>query len=377
MALKRLIPHKPASGFPLCAIREIKFLKSLQHKNIVKLRDIVTSKGCEHLDIAQENKGNKSQPDPLGCGNLYLVFDYIEHDLAGLIDVKYKFPPRAIKIIAKQLFEALYYIHDKKIIHRDIKSSNVLITNRHQLKLADFGLARSTMANDGREFRTLFSNKVVTMWYKSPELLLGCQKYSYPVDIWSAGCVVAELELGRPIFPGKCELEELDIICRILGTPGEDTWSGIKQCPEYCSMLETAPKYTSTLSQCFTGRLTEPMLKFLERILVHDPNKRFTAKACIESSFFVTQPLPPNDPRELDQLHLSSDLHEFQTKLQRRENEAKAKLEGGLADADEATQANKASNSSLRQRDSASDDMSSMNIPDIELSEHAFKRSKP
>ena len=165
VALKRLILHKPTSGFPLCAIREIKFLKSLKHKNIVNLRDIASSKGAEHLgmvimqkfehmiynlfvlsplaifcvihfhpllsialltsstftttkDVVVEKKAGEAENDPLGCGSLYLVFDYVEHDLAGLIDVKYEFPAKAIKYIAKQLFEALLFLHDKRIIHR-------------------------------------------------------------------------------------------------------------------------------------------------------------------------------------------------------------------------------------------------------------------
>ena len=209
---------------------------------------------------------------------------------------------------------------------QDIKSSNILITNKYQLRLADFGLVRSTMASDGKEFRADFTNNVVTMWYKSPELLLGSVKYSYPVDVWSAGCeneclsifywsttfssycspyptcllsstllssgVVAELELHRPLFPGKTELEELDMICRSLGTPGEESWSGIKSLPEYSSLLEALPRYSSTFTETFRSKISPSMLQFLERILIPDPNKRFSSKACIESSYFVTQPVP-------------------------------------------------------------------------------------
>lgn len=167
-----------------------------------------------------------------------------------------------------------------------------MITNKYQLRLADFGLARSTMASDGKEFRADFTNNVVTMWYKSPELLLGSVKYSYSVDVWSAGCVVAELELHRPLFPGKTELEELDMICRSLGTPGEESWSGIKSLPEYSSLLEALPRYSSTFTETFRSKISPSMLQFLERILIPDPNKRFSSKACIESSYFVTQPVP-------------------------------------------------------------------------------------
>lgn len=242
VALKKLIIHKETYGFPLCAVREIKFLKSLQHKNIVKLKDIATSKGCSNDEsslIISNNNTNEINDDKEECksskdytkeereemlskvlrccGHLYLVFEYMEHDLGGLVESKYKFNIREIKCIMKQIFEVLDYLSEKRIVHRDIKSSNILISNRHQIKLADFGLARSVVGPDGREGKMDLTNNVITMWYKPPELLLGTQRYSHPVDMWSAGCVFAELELGRPLFPGKTELEEIKLICDTIG----------------------------------------------------------------------------------------------------------------------------------------------------------------
>ena len=214
----RLIFHRETStGFPLSAVREIKFLKCLQHKNIVQLQDVVTSKGCEHLEVpiipkldVSNQKGDKERIDEQGdekdkmldqlksdelndntttshqglvpkakvpweplkiCGNLYLVFEFVEHDLGGLIDAKHKFSIKAIKTIIKQLFEVLEFLSEKKVLHRDIKCSNILITNKHHIKLADFGLARSALSSDGREFKTDMTNNVITMWYRPPELV--------------------------------------------------------------------------------------------------------------------------------------------------------------------------------------------------------------
>ena len=204
VALKRLVFSKESRGFPLNAVREIKFLRSLQHKNIVKLKDIATSKCAESLELKipekedVEKKDKKKDKKNINisqyCGNLYLVFEYIEHDLGGLIDSKYKFSVPEVKCIMKQLFEVLDYLNEKKVIHRDIKSSNILLSNNHHVKLADFGLARSSISADGREGRVDLTNNVITMWYKPPELLLGAVRYTNAIDVWSTGCVLAELE---------------------------------------------------------------------------------------------------------------------------------------------------------------------------------------
>jgi cyclin-dependent kinase 12/13 len=199
-------------------VREIKFLKFLQHKSIVQLKDVVSAKGCEDHEFptnldkrpdAVEKRKREETDDPRDmlslCGNLYFVFEYVEHDLGGLIDAKYSFQSREIKSIIKQLLEALEYLHERKIIHRDIKSSNILISNLHQVKLADFGLARTLPSTEMKD-KADMTNNVITLWYRPPELLLGSVRYTPTIDIWSAACVLAELELGRPFLPGKTEV---------------------------------------------------------------------------------------------------------------------------------------------------------------------------
>ena len=410
VALKRLIFHKEASGFPLCAVREIKFLKSLQHKNIVKLKDVATSKACEFLempvkkditvvpttttttsnatqvantttmvsemdgkgDIQKDNddKDNEQQDEDEedkektknkdmkkkdkkpskvnrerekienskrneggelpGCGNIYLVFEYVDHDLGGLIDAKYSFHPRAIKCIMKQLFEVLDYLSEKKIVHRDIKSSNILISNRYHVKLADFGLARSLVGPDGlREGKIDLTNNVITMWYKPPELLLGSQRYSHPVDMWSAGCVLAELELGRPLLPGKSEQQQLELICKSIGSPTEENWPGVTSLPNYEPLLKQMQKYNTTFRTTYTTVITDAVIGLLERILVVDPSRRTSARIALNNNYFLTPPTAPHDPAELEPLSVAggASLHEFQTKQKRKKEEALARGE--------------------------------------------------
>lgn len=184
-------------GFPLTAIREIMILKRLNHKNIINLLEIVTSKPSEK---------NKFR------GNVYLVFEYMEHDLSGLISRKYDFTLPIIKGIMKQILLGLEYLHENNIIHRDIKGANILLNNRGEVKLADFGLAR--LHNPDNRIVKVYTNRVVTLWYRSPELLLGEHNYGPAIDMWSVGCVFVELLQGSPPFRGIIELLILLLIMR-------------------------------------------------------------------------------------------------------------------------------------------------------------------
>ena len=294
-----------------------------------------------------KSKKNSKEQDRNGstvlslCGNLYLVFEFVEHDLGGLLDAKYKFSMREVKCIAKQLLEVLEYLSEKKILHRDIKSSNILITNRHHVKLADFGLARSIQSADGRDLRLDLTNNVVTMWYKAPELLLGAVRYAHSIDVWSTGCVLAELELGRPLFPGRTEIEQMDLICRTLGTPSESLWTGVQKMPSFDTIMPSITEYSSSLRTAFSGKLSDAILGLLERILVFDPTRRGSAKILLTNKYFLTQPLPPVDPSDLDPLNVTAGVsyHEYRTKQQKRQREQESKDDS--QDKDKATDQDK------------------------------------
>ncbi len=179
VALKRIIMHnEDYDGFPLTSLREIRLLKKCNHINIVNLKDVAV--------------GTKRDA-------VFLIFEYCEHDLAVLVSkIKSPFKESEVKCLAMQLLSAVEYIHRNWIVHRDIKLSNLLYNSKGQLKLADFGLARTL----SKPSPTQITQKVVTLWYRSPELLLGTVSYSFTIDVWSAGCILAELLLGRPLLPG-------------------------------------------------------------------------------------------------------------------------------------------------------------------------------
>lgn len=181
VALKKVRLEHESEGFPITAIREIKILRQLNHKNVVSLKEVVTDKE-DTLDFKK------------GGGSFYLVFEYMDHDLTGLIESgMVEFTVKDNAIIMRQLLEGLNYCHKQNFIHRDIKCSNILLNNKGELKLADLGLARLF---DTEQVR-LYTNKVVTLRYRPPELLLGEEKYGPSVDIWSCGCILGKFTYNR------------------------------------------------------------------------------------------------------------------------------------------------------------------------------------
>ncbi|KAG5611506.1 hypothetical protein H5410_022787 [Solanum commersonii] len=371
VALKKIRMDNEKEGFPITAIREIKILKKLQHENVIKLLEIVTSQGPEEDE--PEKLGNPAKKIFLlvvkflsKClqkltsmnfdfltgidsnkykGNIYMVFEYMDHDLTGLADrpgLRFTIPQ--IKCYMKQLLTGLHYCHINQVLHRDIKGSNLLIDNEGNLKLADFGLARSFSGDHNANL----TNRVITLWYRPPELLLGATKYGPAVDMWSVGCIFAELLFGKPILPGKNEPEQLNKIFELCGTPDEINWPGVSKIPWY-SKFKPARPMKRRVREVFR-HFDRHALDLLDKMLNLDPSqtphglygsicaaldqarafrtsieiKRICAKDALDGEYFWTDPLPC-DPRSLPKYESS---HEFQTKKKRqqqRQNEEMAK----------------------------------------------------
>lgn len=303
VALKKIRMDNEREGFPITAIREIKILKKLHHENVIKLKEIVTSPGAEKDEQGRPD-GNKYK------GGIYMVFEYMDHDLTGLADRPgMRFSVPQIKCYMRQLLTGLHYCHVNQVLHRDIKGSNLLIDNEGNLKLADFGLARS-FSNDHNGNLT---NRVITLWYRPPELLLGTTRYGPAVDMWSVGCIFAELLHGKPIFPGKDEPEQLNKIFELCGAPDESNWPGVSKIPWYNNFKPTRPM-KRRLREVFR-HFDRHALELLERMLALDPSQRISAKDALDAEYFWTDPLPC-DPKSLPKYESS---HEFQTKKKRQQ----------------------------------------------------------
>ncbi|KAK1439498.1 hypothetical protein QVD17_05317 [Tagetes erecta] len=303
VALKKIRMDNEREGFPITAIREIKILKKLHHENVIKLKEIVTSSGPEKDEQGRPD-GNKYK------GGIYMVFEYMDHDLTGLADRPgMRFTVPQIKCYMRQLLTGLHYCHVNQVLHRDIKGSNLLIDNEGNLKLADFGLARS-FSNDHNGNLT---NRVITLWYRPPELLLGTTKYGPAVDMWSVGCIFAELLHGKPIFPGKDEPEQLSKIFDLCGAPDENNWPGVSKIPWYNNFKPTRP-LKRRLRETYR-HFDRHALELLEKMLTLDPSQRISAKDALDAEYFWIDPLPC-DPKSLPKYEAS---HEFQTKKKRQQ----------------------------------------------------------
>ncbi|EEE58219.1 hypothetical protein OsJ_09187 [Oryza sativa Japonica Group] len=258
IALKKIRLEQEDEGVPSTAIREISLLKEMHHGNIVRLHDVIHSEK-----------------------RIYLVFEYLDLDLKKFMDSCPEFAknPTLIKSYLYQILRGVAYCHSHRVLHRDLKPQNLLIDRRtNALKLADFGLARAF----GIPVRT-FTHEVVTLWYRAPEILLGSRQYSTPVDMWSVGCIFAEMVNQKPLFPGDSEIDELFKIFRVLGTPNEQSWPGVSSLPDYKSAF---PKWQAQDLATIVPTLDPAGLDLLSKMLRYEPNKRITARQALEHEYF-------------------------------------------------------------------------------------------
>lgn len=250
VALKE-IQLEPEEGAPCTGIREVSLLKDLRHANIVTLHDII------HTEKS-----------------LTLVFEYLEKDLKQYMeDCGNILSMNNVKLFLFQLLRGLSYCHQRRILHRDLKPQNLLINEKGELKLADFGLARAKSVPT-----KTYSNEVVTLWYRPPDVLVGCTEYSTQIDMWGVGCIFYEMACGRPLFPGSTAEEQLGLIFRALGTPPPGPLTEIYE------KTYRAPPTEPLLSRA--PRLDKDAKHLLSKFLLYDAKKRISASEAMKHPYF-------------------------------------------------------------------------------------------
>lgn len=272
VAMKKLILRNEREGFPVSSIRELRALRRLQHPNVVTLVDVCVEPPA---------------PGTGHAGDCYIVFEYAPSDLTGLLVYRKRLKPPEIKCLIKQLANALDYCHLLGIMHRDLKPSNILITGDGDLKLCDFGLSR-TFDGPGT-----YSTRVITLWYRPPELLLGTTEYGSGVDLWSAGCIFGEMLAGYPLFAESTEIKVFRKIVERTRAQQEDAWpEKIRRLPQWDALF---PRKLDNLGQDIykdiAARHGSAAEDFVKACLALDPTERIDAEGVLAHPFLGKEPL--------------------------------------------------------------------------------------
>ncbi|KAJ6643784.1 Cyclin-dependent kinase 9 [Pseudolycoriella hygida] len=283
VAMKRMLTYNEKDGPPISVLREVRLLQHLKHENIVSLIGTCCS-----------------------SSSFYLVFEFCEYDLEGLLkNTKVNLRLGELKNVLQQLLKGLYHVHSKKISHRDVNPANVLITKNGILKLADFGSARAFCLPEPTEPQNRYTNPVVTLWYRSPELLLGDRNYGPSVDMWGAGCIMAEMCTRSPILRGNTEQEQIKLISQLCGSFTPDVWPGIVKLKLYNEM-ELPMGHNRKVKDRLKGFVRNAYgCELLDKLLQLDPNARIDADSALKHDFFWTHPMP-SDLSDMISRHRSS-----------------------------------------------------------------------
>ncbi|XP_062265656.1 cyclin-dependent kinase 6 [Platichthys flesus] len=282
VALKRVRVQTEEEGMPLSTIREVAVLRQLEafeHPNVVRLFDVCT--------VSRTDRETK----------LTLVFEHVDQDLTTYLEKAPDpgVPPETIKDMMYQLLQGLDFLHSHRVVHRDLKPQNILVTSGGQIKLADFGLARIY------SFQMALTSVVVTLWYRAPEVLLQ-SSYATPVDLWSVGCIFAEMFRRRPLFRGTSDVDQLGKIFDVVGVPSVEDW------PQEVALPQSAfsPRPPKPIEDLIPD-IEEQGRALLMQFLAFNPSRRISAFTALSHPYFqsvdshsrsvyAAQPIPSNKP---------------------------------------------------------------------------------
>jgi len=316
----------PEQGFPTSSLREIFALQSLRHPNILRIVDVVTKFGSGRYSTVSRPLGPMED-------HVYIVMEYLEHDLSTVLAaLKQPLTLREIKCLLKQLLEGVSELHSHNFVHRDLKTSNLLLNDEGILKIADLGSARlgsqrhrylrgsgygkvSSSSASENAINPRYTTPVVTLWYRPPELFFGAVSHTTAIDMWSVGCIFAELILGKPLFSAEGELAMISAIFNLCGHPTMATWSGFFELPQaalwrpskqqqqqpsaqvdssdpLATVRANIRKMFPSHSYTGAGYLTEVGVDLLAKMLSINPETRISASEALSHPFFSELPLP-------------------------------------------------------------------------------------
>ena len=283
VAIKHMRARKEREGFSVNAVREINLLRRICHQNLVHYKEIVMG----------------APADDHGRLSMYMIFEYVDHDLAGVLKRRKRLSLELVRCFTWQLLNVLSYLHEKRIMHRDLKLSNILVTNDNVVKLCDFGLARfeedqammgiqskvGSARHSSERATARYTNNVITLWYRPPCLLLGATDYTPAVDMWSVGCILTELLIGKVAFRGKSEPEQLNLIFKVCGTPTSTNWPGVESLPLW-KTYKPEDFAKNTMETMWGEQMSWDAFDLIKRLLQLDPERRLKASTSLRMSFY-------------------------------------------------------------------------------------------
>ena len=293
-------------------LREIKLLRHLKHENVIRIADVVPPTGgttVETNDASGETRdGDALKKRPLSrapdsFNDVYVMYELMDTDLHQIIRSNQPLSDDHCQYFVYQLLRGLKYIHSANVLHRDLKPSNLLLNANCDLKICDFGLARvdgraasvarglsdgsDPDSSPGDSVSTFMTEYVVTRWYRAPELLLSCAEYTSAIDVWSVGCIFAELLGRKPLFPGKDYVHQLNLIARVAGTPAEHETSFVSS-EKARRYLHALPRYPRVDFRTVYPDAAVEAVDLIDKMLAFDPSKRITVAQALAHPYLAS-----------------------------------------------------------------------------------------
>lgn len=273
VAIKKISPFEHQT-YCQRTLREIKILARIQHENVIDIKNIIKQKSLEELR------------------DVYIVQGLMETDLFKLLKTQ-KITNDHTCYFTYQILRGLKYIHSANVIHRDLKPSNILLNTNCDLKICDFGLAR--VADPTQNHAAIYTEYVATRWYRAPEIMLNSKAYTISIDVWSVGCIMAEMLGNRPLFPGKHYLNQLSLILNVVGTPSPEDMRCIFN-EKARLYVETLPKQKKVPWKQLYPQAQEQALELLDKLLSFNPDKRLPVEEALAHPYLQQYYDPTDEP---------------------------------------------------------------------------------